>query len=67
MDTGNKTVTIHNLDVQFDVQGEGDEAIFAKLFSKYARRWTQEQLEAEARKKRSDCERALGDRHHEET
>jgi len=67
MDTENKTVTIHNLDVQFDVQGEGDEANFAKLFSKYASRWTQEQREAEARQKRSNCERALGDRQHQET
>lgn len=59
-------VTIHNLDVRFDVEGEGDEAVFAKLFAKYATRWSREQEEAAARQRRSDCERSLGDRHDEE-
>ena len=57
-----KQVKINNLDVRFEVQGEGDEAVFARLFSKYARQWTQEQEEAKARKYRSECERSLGDR-----
>jgi len=60
-------VTINNLDVRFDVEGEGDEAVFARLFAKYAKQWTQQNEEAEARKKRSDCERSLGDRHQEDS
>ena len=55
-------VTIQNLDVRFDVEGEGDEAVFARLFSKYAKRWEREREEQVARQKRSDCERSLGDR-----
>ena len=58
-------VTIHNLDVRFDVEGEGDEKVFARLFSKYARRWAQERDEETARQKHSDSERSLGDRHEE--
>ena len=58
-------VTIQNLDVRFDVEGEGDEAVFAKLFAKYARRWSRELEEQEARQRQSNCERSLGDRHDE--
>lgn len=59
-------VTIQNLDVRFDVEGEGDEAVFAKLFAKYARRWGREHDEEEARARRSNCERSLGDRSDED-
>lgn len=59
-------VTIHNLEVKFDVEGEGDEAVFAKLFSKYANRWTHQVEEQKIRERRSNCERALGDRPEEE-
>jgi hypothetical protein len=55
-------VTIHNLDVRFDVEGEGDEKVFAKMFATYARRWDQERNEQTARQKYSDSERTLGDR-----
>jgi hypothetical protein len=58
-------VTIHNLDVRFDVEGESDEAVFARLFSKYAKRWNKEREEEKTRQKRSDCERSLGDRQEE--
>jgi len=55
-------VTIHNLEVKFDVEGDGDEAVFAKLFSKYANRWTRQVEEEKLRTQRSMCERSLGDR-----
>jgi hypothetical protein len=55
-------VTIQNLDVRFDVEGEGDEAVFAKLFAKYVRRWSREHDEEETRARRSNGERSLGDR-----
>jgi hypothetical protein len=59
-------VTIQNLDVRFDVEGEGDEAVFAKLFTKYAKQWSREQEEAMRRRRESDSERSLGDRHDED-
>ena len=59
-------VTIHNLEVRFDVEGEGDEAVFAKLFAKYAPRWQAEIEDRKKRKRKNDCERSLGDRNEEE-
>lgn len=32
-------VTIHNLEVRFDVVGENDEKVFAEMFSKYIQQW----------------------------
>jgi len=59
-------VTINNLEVHFDVEGEGDQAVFAKLFEKHIRAWSRLQAEAQARKRQSDAERALGDRSSED-
>lgn len=58
-------VTIHNLDVRFDVEGEGDEAVFARLFTKYSKRREKEREDEKKRQKRADCERSLGDREEE--
>ncbi|HEX5736454.1 MAG TPA: hypothetical protein VF131_26725 [Blastocatellia bacterium] len=55
-------VTIQNLEVRFDVEGESDEAVFARLFEKYIRTWERKSAEAKARQKFTDRERALGDR-----
>lgn len=55
-------VTIHNLEVRFDIEGEGDEAAFAKLFEKYICRWGRLEAEMKTRQRLSDSERALGDR-----
>jgi hypothetical protein len=54
-------VTISNLEVKFDVEGEGDEATFAKLFEKYIRQWNRKQEEAQERERRGKDERSLGD------
>jgi hypothetical protein len=59
-------VTINNLEVHFDVEGEGDEVVFARLFEKYIRKWNRLQEEAQARQRRSDTERSLGDHHRED-
>ena len=59
-------VTIQNLDVSFDVEGEGDEAVFARLFAKYAKRWSSEYEEAMTRRREAQAERSLGDRHDED-
>ncbi|MGH9722862.1 MAG: putative phage tail protein [Bryobacteraceae bacterium] len=53
-------VTIQNLEVRFDVEGEGDEAAFGRMFLKNMRRWAREESEAKARKRDSDKERSLG-------
>ncbi|HMF56771.1 MAG TPA: hypothetical protein VK619_10545 [Pyrinomonadaceae bacterium] len=58
-------VTITNLEVHFDVEGEGDQAVFAKMFEKHIRMWSRMEAEAKARKRLSDSERALGDRSNE--
>jgi hypothetical protein len=60
--SGDAMVTIHNLEVSFDVQGEGDEAAFAKLFDKYIKRWSRLEAEMKARQRRFETERALVDR-----
>lgn len=55
-------VTIHNLEVRFDVEGEGDEAVFTRLFAEHIRQWKSEEEERKRRECRSNQERALGDR-----
>lgn len=55
-------VTISNLEVKFDVEGEGDEATFARLFEKYVGQWNRKQEEAKDRERRGRDERSLGDR-----
>ena len=53
------SVTIQNLEVSFQVEGEGDEVVFAKLFEKYVNRWSRLRSEAKARQARLDCDRSL--------
>jgi hypothetical protein len=55
-------VTIQNMEVRFDVEGEGDEQIFARLFKHYIERWAREQRERTRRDKNAQVERSLGDR-----
>jgi hypothetical protein len=59
-------VTIHNLEVRFDVEGEGDEAAFRKLFERCIREWSRNCEEAQARERFLARERALGERRGEE-
>ena len=56
---------IKHLEVKFDVEGEGDEAVFAKLFDVNAERWNRKLEEDRARQRHSNNERCLGDREHE--
>jgi hypothetical protein len=58
-------VTINNLEVRFDVEGEGDDAVFAGLFEKYIRLWSHKQEEARERERMSARERSFGDRDEE--
>jgi hypothetical protein len=59
---GGAMVTIHNLEVSFEVEGEGDEAAFARLFDKYIKRWSRLEAEMKTRQCRLEAERALIDR-----
>jgi len=54
-------VTINNLEVRFDVEGEDDNAAFARLFEKYIRQWGSKQEEAKERESWAARERSLGD------
>lgn len=52
-------VTIQNLEVQFDVEGEKDEAVFKRLFDRHIDRWNREQEDKNKRKKQADGDRSL--------
>jgi len=54
-------VTIQNLEVQFDVEGEGDEAVFAKLFEQHMRRYSRMEQLLRDRERRIEAECRLGD------
>jgi hypothetical protein len=55
-------VTIQNLEVRLDVEGEGDEAVFSRLFDKYIRKWHRLAEEAKTRQRLVNEHRSLGDR-----
>jgi hypothetical protein len=55
-------VEIHNLDVTLDVEGEGDAAVFARLFEKHISAWSRREEESRKRQRESDAQRGLGDR-----
>ncbi|CAB3778758.1 hypothetical protein LMG28614_00718 [Paraburkholderia ultramafica] len=55
-------VTIQSLEVRFDVDGESDEHVFARLFAQHIRRWHREECDRKVREQLSHAERALGDR-----
>jgi hypothetical protein len=52
-------VTIHNLEVRLDVEGEGDEAVFVKLFEKYIKLWSRRVEEAKSKQKIADEHRSV--------
>lgn len=60
-------VTIQNLEVRFEVEGDSDEAAFVRLFEKYIRQWNRKQQEARERERWASRERSLGDRRDEES
>ena len=52
-------ITIHNLEVRFEVEGEGDEAVFGRLFQKNMRRWQEIAKQLESHARRLDDEKAI--------
>lgn len=59
-------ITIHHLDVQFDVEGGTDDAVFTRRFEEHIQAWQRRQKEAEHRARLDQGERQLGDRNREE-
>jgi hypothetical protein len=54
-------LTIHDLQVHFDVTGEGDAATFSRMFAEHISRWSQDRDMNQARRRELDRERSLGD------
>jgi hypothetical protein len=54
-------ITIHNLEVRFEVEGEGDEAVFARQFQHCIRRWEILQSQRQEHEKRLATERRIVD------
>lgn len=57
-------LTIQNLDVRFDVEGDSDEKTFARLFDAHIRTWCKNENERRARQRQLSAERSLGDQAH---
>jgi hypothetical protein len=55
------SVTIHNLEVRFQVDGD-DQTVFRQLFEQYIQAWMRAYEEQCARAKRSRDDRSIGDR-----
>ena len=60
-------VTIQNLEVRLEVEGEGDEAVFSRFFDKYIRKWSRLMDEAKARQRQANDNRSHGDQPPEES
>ncbi len=54
-------VTIENLEVQFDVSGEGDEKVFAQYFARFIKEWWQVQEQEKSLQRRLQQDQMLGD------
>lgn len=55
-------VTIQNLEVQFDVVGDGDEGVFARLFQQHMRQYMRNQQVQREQERRIEAECQLGER-----
>jgi hypothetical protein len=60
-------LTIHNLEVHLEVQGDGDEAVFSRYFDMYIRKWSRLMAEAKARERHANENRSLGDQSGQES
>jgi hypothetical protein len=54
-------VTIQSMEVRFEVEGDGDEQAFARLFERHIRSWASHEHARKLREKRNKTERSLGD------
>lgn len=54
-------ITIEHLEVQFDVEGEGDEQVFARYFARYINQWQRLQHQDEQQQQRLRRDQCIGD------
>ncbi|NHZ89636.1 hypothetical protein F2P45_11515 [Massilia sp. CCM 8733] len=54
-------ITIEHLEVQFDVAGDDDEAVFARYFSRYINQWARADQQQKELKERLRKDQQLGD------
>jgi hypothetical protein len=52
-------LTIHTLEVRFDVDSD-DDATFSRLFAEHITRWARLQDEAQTARRATDAERTIG-------
>jgi hypothetical protein len=57
------TVTIHHLEVRFQVDGD-DNAVFTRLFERHMQAWGDAYTRECDRRRRGELERGYGDRGH---
>jgi Zn-dependent protease with chaperone function len=55
------SVTIHQLEVHFQVEGN-DDAVFARLFERHINAWSRAHAREADRRARTEQERSIGDR-----
>jgi len=55
-------LTIHDLEVHFDVADSDDAAVFSRMFADHIRRWSQTREMDRCRRREMERERSLGDR-----
>lgn len=53
-------VEIQHLEVTFDVEGEGDAAVFARLFAKHIEVWSRREQDKARRQRAAEARRSLG-------
>jgi len=53
-------VEIRHLEVTFDVEGEGDAAVFARLFARHVEAWSRREEEKARRRRAAEARRGLG-------
>lgn len=55
-------LTIHDLQVRFDVAGDDDTAVFSRMFADHISRWSRARDTESDRRREMERERSLGDR-----
>jgi hypothetical protein len=53
-------VEIQHLEVTFDVEGEGDAAVFARLFAQHVEAWSRREEEKMRRQRAAEARRRVG-------
>ena len=54
-------ITIQNLEIRFDVEGDDDREAFARLFNEFIKRWSSQAEEQRQRESEAMRERSLTD------